>query len=143
MIKALFDTNIILDVALKRHPFFEDALQLFSLIDQQIINGNVTASTITDIYYISKREKGHNQSIDFIKALLEVVEVIGVDKKIIVNALDSNLKDFEDVVQVFASEANDIEVIITRKKSDFINTSLRIITPKEFLKNFNPPNHGV
>lgn len=50
MIKVLFDTNIILDIALRRSLFFEDALMLFSLIDQKVIVGSVTATTITDIY---------------------------------------------------------------------------------------------
>lgn len=58
MTKVLFDTNIILDVALKRQPFFEDALELFRLIDRKDIVGYVTATTITDIYYISRKEKG-------------------------------------------------------------------------------------
>ena len=30
MIKVLFDTNIILDIALKREPFFEDAVQSYA-----------------------------------------------------------------------------------------------------------------
>lgn len=58
MKNVLFDTNIILDIALKRDVFFENALNLFSLIDQKRIFGNITATTITDIYYISKRERG-------------------------------------------------------------------------------------
>ena len=87
MTKVLFDTNIILDIALKRESFFEDAFKLFSLIDQKKIIGSITASTITDIYYISKREKGHTESINFIKGLIEVVEVIGIDKDVIIKAL--------------------------------------------------------
>lgn len=35
MKKVLFDTNIILDIALKRDLFFEDAFKLFRLIDQK------------------------------------------------------------------------------------------------------------
>lgn len=57
MIKVLFDTNIILDIALRRSLFFEDALRLFSLIDQKVIVGSVTATTVTDIYYISRKDK--------------------------------------------------------------------------------------
>ncbi len=34
MKKVLFDTNIILDIALKCEPHFENAFQLFSLIDR-------------------------------------------------------------------------------------------------------------
>lgn len=125
MTKVLFDTNIILDIALKRHPFFEDAFELFTLIDRKIISGHVTASTVTDIYYISKKEKGHTHSINFIKSLIRVVEVIRVDRKVIVKALDSNMKDLEDAVQVAASNTNQIEVIITRNQIDFVNVPLK------------------
>ena len=53
MRKVLFDTNIILDIALERKPFFDDALKLFELIDEGKITASITATTITDIYYIS------------------------------------------------------------------------------------------
>jgi predicted nucleic acid-binding protein len=53
MKKVLFDTNIILDIALDRKPFFDLSAKLFGLIDKKKIIGHVTASTITDIYYIA------------------------------------------------------------------------------------------
>ena len=34
MIKALIDTNVILDIALKRDPFFEYASKIFDKIDE-------------------------------------------------------------------------------------------------------------
>lgn len=43
------------------------------------------------------------------------------------------MKDFEDAVQVSASELNGIEVIITRNKDDFANAHLKVATPNEFL----------
>lgn len=143
MRNVLFDTNIILDIALKRYPFFEDALELFSLIDSKIITGNITASMVTDIYYISKKEKGHADSINFIKDLVDVVEVIGVDKDIILKALASEMKDFEDAVQAVASELNEIEVVITRNKTDFTNAKIKIMTPKEFLMDLKYTNQGT
>ena len=130
--KVLFDTNIILDIALKREPFFEDAFKLFELVDKGKITGNITASTITDIYYISKKEKGHKNAINFIRSLIEIVDVIGIDKDVIIKALCSNIKDFEDAIQTFAAEMNGIDTIITRNKKDYTNSSLKIASPKEF-----------
>lgn len=43
------------------------------------------------------------------------------------------MQDFEDTIQTCAAELNEIEVIVTRNKKDFSNTSLKILTPKEFL----------
>jgi predicted nucleic acid-binding protein len=136
MTNVLFDTNIILDIALKREPFFEEASILFDFIDKKYILGHITATTITDIYYISKKEKGHKESINFIKNLLEIIEIIGIDKYIIIKALNSDIKDFEDAIQTFAAELYGIDVIITRNKNDFLNTGLNILTLKEFINNF-------
>lgn len=55
--RLLFDTNIILDIALKRDPFYKDSAELLKLIDTEKITGFITATTITDIYYIAKKRK--------------------------------------------------------------------------------------
>ena len=134
MKKVLFDTNIILDIALKRESFFEDAQKLFILIDEEKITGNITATTITDIYYIAKKEKGHNEAINFIENLVEVIDVIGINKEIILKALASKMKDFEDAIQSSAAEIHQIDLILTRNKNDFTDTTIKVLTPKEFLK---------
>ncbi len=134
MEKVLFDTNVLLDILLKRNPHFENASKLFALIDEKKILGHITASTITDIYYISKKEKGHKLSIEFISNLIEVVEVIGVDRDVVVKALKFDIKDFEDAIQISAAEFNDIDCIITRNVDDYSNSNLKIYSPEEFLK---------
>lgn len=134
MKKVLFDTNIILDIALEREPFFEEALNLFEQIDEGNISPFITATTITDIYYISKKVKGHIESLEFIAHLVEVVNILGIDKAIIINALSKNMKDFEDAIQITASEFNSLEYIITRNKSDFKNiSSIKVLSAAEIL----------
>ncbi len=134
MKKVLFDTNIILDIVLEREPFFEEALNLFELIDADVISAFITATTITDIYYISKKVKGHKESHEFITHLVQVVNILGIDKEIIINALSKEMKDFEDAIQITASEFNEIDYVITRNKSDFKNiSSTKIMTAAEML----------
>ncbi|NEP10111.1 MAG: PIN domain-containing protein [Symploca sp. SIO2C1] len=50
--KVLIDTNIIVDVALEHDPFFTDSEQVVSLVEQQQIEGYISASTFSDLYYI-------------------------------------------------------------------------------------------
>ncbi len=133
MKRILIDTNVILDIALMRQPFFEASAKLFYLIDQNKISANITASTITDIYYIAKKERSHELAIQFITGLLDIVEVLGVDKDVVTTALESGLKDFEDAVQVTAAVFNKIEVIVTRNKTDFLESGMKIYTPDEFI----------
>ena len=133
MSSILFDTNIILDVALNREPFVSEARNLFKLIDKDIITAYITATTVTDIYYIAKKRKGHKESIDFIKDLIGVVDILGVDKTIIIDALYADLKDFEDSVQSAAAMLHNVDTILTRNKDDFVKSQVTVMTPSAFL----------
>jgi predicted nucleic acid-binding protein len=101
--RLLIDTNIILDIALRREPHFSDSSGVFKKIDNKSIYGFVTATTITDIYYIAKREKGHQITLDFISNWIEIIDVIGIDRQVIIESLTSKLLDFEDAVQSVSS----------------------------------------
>ena len=46
MIRILIDPNIILDIALNRDPFFTDSAQIFNMIDEKIIEGDVSVTSI-------------------------------------------------------------------------------------------------
>jgi len=131
--RVVLDTNIILDIALKRETHFLDSSGVFMKIDGTVVYGFVTATTITDIYYIAKKEKGHQVSIDFISNLIEIIDVIGVDRQVIIESLLSKITDFEDAVQSVSSLLNNIDYIITRNQKDFSESSVKAITPKEFL----------
>ncbi len=52
--KILIDTNIVLDYLLEREPFLQDAEMLFQALDSGKLVGYVTATTLTDIFYIAR-----------------------------------------------------------------------------------------
>jgi predicted nucleic acid-binding protein len=131
--RILFDTNIILDIALGREPFFIDSADVFKKIDNDVIYGFITATTITDIYYIAKKEKGHAIAIAFISNLIDVIDVLGIDKEIIIESLLSPFNDFEDAIQSISSRLNNIDYIITRNQKDFADSEIIAVGPKEFL----------
>jgi len=137
MKKILLDTNIILDIALKREPHFEHSAILFKKLDEKKIQAFVTATTITDIYYISKKATDHNIAIQFISKLLEIVDILGVNKEIVLLSLQSDLPDFEDAIQINSAGLNGIKTIITRNKKDFASADFKIETPEEFLSRLN------
>jgi predicted nucleic acid-binding protein len=130
----LLDTNIILDIALRREPHFIHASKLFDLIDEKLIKGYITATSLTDIYYIARKEKSRNEAKEFIFDLIKILEVLEVDKAIVQDALASDIDDFEDGVQVYAAKYNEIKTIVTRNKKDFQKSRLEILTPKELIQ---------
>ena len=131
---VLIDTNIILDIALQREPFFDDAQQVFDKIDGGEIKGYVTASSVTDIYYLAKKACGHEKTIEFIRQLVDVIDVLSVTKETIIDALYTEFKDFEDAVQYCVADMNHIEIIVTRNKSDFALSEIEVCTPYELLQ---------
>jgi len=137
MKNILIDTNIILDIALQRDPFFDVASVIFSLIDKKKIKGYITASSVTDIYYVLKKQVRNDIAKDFIADLIEVIDVINVDKNIIVEAILLKMKDFEDAIQVSAAKNNKIRIIVTRNKQDFHDSDLEVYTPEELVSMFS------
>ena len=134
MKKVLIDTNIILDIVLQRYPFFEDARQIFAKIDAGEIKGFITASSVTDIYYMSRKACGREKTIAFIRELVAVFDVLSVSKESIIDALDTEFKDFEDAIQYCVADINKMDMIVTRNKSDFIHSTIEVYTPNELLK---------
>ena len=132
--RLLFDTNIILDIVLKREPHYVDSLNVFKIVDNKTFFGFITATTVTDIYYISKKEKGHLIAIEFISNLIQLIDVIGIDEAIILESLATKVTDFEDAIQSTASSFNNIDFIITRNVKDFKNSEIKALTPIELLK---------
>ena len=59
--------------------------------------------------------------------------MIGVSRETIVTALHSDLKDFEDAVQVAAANENDVKIILTRNVKDFKESGLKILTPPNLI----------
>jgi len=55
--KILIDTNVILDIALEREPFAEHAVLLFKTAHKNRIQMFMTATTVTDLYYIARKER--------------------------------------------------------------------------------------
>lgn len=136
--KILVDTNVILDIVLERQPFFEHSAQLLQNAAQLHLELFLTATTITDLYYIVRKAKDRQTSLDFIRDLLNVVEISAVDKSVVEQALQLDLTDFEDAVQVGSARQENIKIIVTRNEADFSVSGFEVYSPESFLKTINP-----
>ena len=132
--KILIDTNIILDFLLQREPLFQDAERLFQAVGNGEVVGYVTATTLTDVFYIARR---HTQSLDKAKQAvsetLAAMAVCPVDRDILESALNSNCDDFEDAVQICSAVAQGLDAIVTRNAKDFSGSSLPIYSSNDLL----------
>jgi len=138
MNRVLIDTNIIVDIATRREPFFEHSSKILELAIEEKIIAYVSASAVTDMFYILQKENGKSNTMQFLKELFEFIDILGVDKTIIINALNSDWKDFEDAVQGNVAANNSLDIIITRNTKDFAKiANVQVIDPFHFLSHID------
>jgi len=132
--KILIDTNVALDVLLKRYPFFQDSFVIFQLTDSGIVNGTLAAVSMTNIFYLlRKAKKNYNEAYDLVDELATVFTIATVNESTITHALKLRWNDFEDAVQYIAAKENNIDYIITRNESDFRNADIPCMSPTDFI----------
>ena len=132
--KVLIDTNVIVDVALEREPFYAESDRILTLAEEAQIQGYVSASTFSDLYYIIRRDKGRDWTLEFLRQLATFCQVATVDNSVISIALTCNFKDFEDAIQYSTAVINLIDAIVTRNPRDFPVTTPRIVTPNQLIE---------
>ncbi|MFP9100804.1 PIN domain-containing protein [Flavobacterium sp. RHBU_24] len=131
----LIDSDVIIDFLIDRHPFSEHAISIVALCEKQIIKGYITPLIIANAYYILRKGNSHTAILDQIKRLLSIIDVAEINKDSILQALNSDFKDFEDALQNFSAERNgNISIIITRNVKDYKKSALAVFTPETFLK---------
>ena len=135
MDKVLIDTDVILDFFFDRQPFSEYAAKVFSLCELKLIQGFVTPVIFSNVYYLLRQTAKHEKVIEKLNQLITITDVLTMDRNVIVEALNSKFKDFEDALQNFAAvNTGNIDVILTRNTKDFKNSELGALTPENYLK---------
>lgn len=136
--KALYDTNIILDVLLRRKPFDSESAKLMSYVEEREVTGLLCATTLTTIHYIVTRQYDRSQSLNGIKRLLKIFDVASVNHVVLDRATQSKFTDFEDAVLYESAKLAKVDAIVTRNSRDFKSASFPIYTPHEFLAILTP-----
>jgi predicted nucleic acid-binding protein len=132
--KVLVDTNVILDVLLKRAGLYTESFAVFRLLEQDKITGCVSSSAMTDIFYlVHKTQKDINIVYQGVEDLAAIFTIAPVFETTIKNALTLRWKDFEDAVQYTVARENSFDCIITRNTSDYECSDIPCMTPAEFL----------
>lgn len=138
-VKVLLDTNIIIDVALERQPYLGDSETVLSLVEQGRIEGYISASTFSDLYYIIRKDKGRDLTLEFLRDIVSFCQIATVDGAAITMALATNFRDFEDAIQYSTAVVNQLDVIVTRNLEDFPVATPRIMTPVQLIQELANP----
>jgi len=131
--RALLDINVVLDVLADREPFAEAATMVFQLVENGAVEGCIAAHTITTLHYLLAKHSSKARTRAVLDDLLHLFQVVPVDEDRLRHALAMNWTDFEDAVQAASAEKAEADYLITRDKKGFKKSSVRAVTPAEFL----------
>ena len=140
--KLFLDTNVVIDYLAKRQPFAEDACQMIMMCCQRKYELCISALSFTTIYYVLKRQYGHEQLLTLLADISELLTVCNVDAGVIQQALKSEIADFEDAVQCYTAISYGADVIVTRNIKDFSHSPLLVKTPVDICDLLSEYNIG-
>lgn len=131
--RVLLDTNVILDVALRRPGLFEGSKRALEKCEAESDEMRISWHTLSNLFYILRRDRGGEKTVEFIRHLLSITTVAPVSHVDALRAVEFGLNDFEDALQLSAAVNCSADVILTRNKADFGNPrNIAVLTPEEF-----------
>jgi len=131
----LIDTNVILDHLCSRQPYAANAGKILHFCFQRDCNGYIAAHSITNIFYILRKQFSVNERKRMLLDLCDFIDVVGIQKKQIIDALNDNeFTDLEDRIQLECAQIINVNYIITRNITDFLHSPIPVILPEDFLK---------
>ena len=132
---VLIDTNIILDHLCSREPFMDTASTIFRYCFQKRCTGYVAAHSITNIFYILRKQFSLEERRRMLLGLCDFMEIAGIEKQQLVEALTNEVfGDMEDCLQTECAKSAGADYIITRNMDDFTDSPIPAILPEDFLK---------
>lgn len=135
MENVLIDTDVILDFFFDREPYAEFATDILNLCAENKLKGFTTPVIICNVYHLLLKTAKHELVVEKIKQLLTILDVLNMNKEIVLDSLNSPFKDFEDALQNYSAvKSGKISVILTRNIKDYKKSELAVMTPETYLK---------
>lgn len=133
-LRILYDTNVLLDVLLRREPHAQAAAQLWDAAHRGIISGVVSAISLPTISYLVGRGYSADQARSDVRAVLATFEVAPVGRPELETGLDETFaSDYEDGVVHASAARSGCSGIVTRDATGFAGGEIPVYTPGELL----------
>lgn len=128
------DSDVILDLILKRNPFFFYVQELLRQGEDRKIRLTTSALVAANINYLLSKIIGATEARKRLKEIVRIIDVLSFEGDIVELAIDSRFADLEDAFQHFIALRNNCDAIITRNIKDYKHSTLPVFTPEQFLK---------
>ncbi len=133
--KVLIDTNIMIDALTNRDGRSGFSATVIDLCAKQVIDGYVALHSISNMYYILRKQYSDAERRTILKRYNEILKVAEVGNDVVDTAINNTaISDYEDALQYACAETVGADYIVTRKIKDYGKAEIRAISPEELLK---------
>jgi len=131
--RVFLDTNVLLDVYLKRTG--EPACaRVIAARGEQWNQGFVAMHTLSNAFYLIGKQRSRREAWEFIRDVLAWASVAEIAKTDVARTQQMRMDDFEDALQIVAAERCRADVIVTRNITDFTGkTAVSVVLPEDFV----------
>ena len=131
----LVDTNIVLDVLLKREPYADYAKTIITKCADREVIGYLAAHSIPNLFYILRKAYSLAERRTFIRNLCDIFCISNLNTEKIISAIENEeFYDFEDCLQEECAVEVMADYIVTRNPDDYKKSRIKVIEPDEFIK---------
>ena len=123
------DTNILMDVLLKRKPHHEAGDRLFAAVERGLCQGLICATSITTICYLAEKLRSTREAHTHVQRLLSLFQVAPVNAHVLSGAMKLGFQDFEDAVICQAAQSAGADGIVTRDPKGFRKSTIPVYDP--------------
>lgn len=132
-VRALIDTNVVIDWLLDRKPWSDEAKPLWDVRNSGQVVCYLPASVLTDIFYIIRRQADISSAFSALDRVFAAFGLFSVDAPLLLQARALPGNDFEDNVQIACAANASLDLIVTRNPSDFRHSSVTVIEPPQII----------
>ena len=132
MIRALLDTNVLIDYMVPDRPGSPCAERIIGAAGEGRFEAVVSAGSLKDAYYIVCKHFGDKLVRAYLSALMDLAEIAPLDRAACALSLASDEPDFEDGLVRVAAETARADFIVTRGAAAFAASSARPVEPMLF-----------
>jgi predicted nucleic acid-binding protein len=127
------DTDVILDLFVRREPHHKTALRFFSFLKNHAIEAFTSAVSVANTYYVLTKIRNRRYGLEKIRRLMKLMRIAAVDQNIIEAAIRAPYKDFEDSIQYHCALTKGLTMLITRNVSDYPKDQVKVLLPDEYM----------
>ena len=138
--RVFIDANILVDIFNSSRAFHNESVKAYRYLIENEAKIYTSCDLITTIYYIeSKRDKKIALlNVKNILTTLTLIEFSNKELEIACNLMlkDSSYSDLEDTLQYILAKKMECDLILSNDKN-FISKDIKLLSSKEFCKEFN------